>query len=177
MNKKIFFIGVITIFLLSGIATAAEIIKKYNSVEYNTCCSHSLKISLTTDKYMYTWGSDIINITLTIENKGDEEQIINYPIGMECEFIVRNCFGWEVYRNTEGVIFPPGYIELRIQPNETEIWNFSWDQTGHLFRIMPHRQLWPGRYYICHIIPLPPNNKFYEFTTKISVRRSPLFIK
>jgi hypothetical protein len=113
--------------------------------------TEDLEMKISTKDSMYQWIVEPVEITISIENKGTEDQTLTFPDAKQYDFTITTMSGRKIYQWSDRKYFAQVITKLTIPAGETISWDLTWNQKGsHLIG----RYLWmsylvlPGKYLI-----------------------------
>lgn len=131
----------------------------------------NLTILISTNKQKYHWIDDPVNITISIENQGDEIITLQFPTTKQGDFVVKNSLKKKIFQWSDEKYFYQWITTLTIKPGESIKQNFTWDQKGRYCTLGRYHYLLPGTYTITGLLK-PMDTKgleLYEATVKIHI--------
>jgi len=132
----------------------------------------NLEITVTTDHNMYRWIFEPVEITISIENQGEEDKTLTFPSSKNCDFIIRKGLRRKIpnlllYQWSLDKFFQQGFEYVTIPAGETWSQTLTWRQIGTFLFSRLHYKVLPGTYYITGQIPTI--DRTYTDTVQIKI--------
>ena len=134
------------------IVTEKTIPNSSNNIQTTTQYTEDLEMTISTKKSIYQWIAEPVEITISIENKGTEDQTLKFPTAQQYDFTVTTMSGRKIYQWSDRKSFAQKTTELTIPAGKTVSWNLTWNQKGSRFMgsypMIPYHLILPGKYII-----------------------------
>jgi hypothetical protein len=122
-----------------------------NNIQTTTQYTEDLEMMVSTKKSMYQWIAEPVEITISIENKGAEDQTLKFPTVQQYDFTVTTMSGKKIYRWSDRKSFAQKITELTIPTGKAVSWTLTWNQKGSFmgsYPMIPYHLILPGKYLI-----------------------------